>query len=43
MRIRFEEVDVDLTLWEFLKAVALGIVICAAPFIIKAVLLAAGL
>jgi len=43
MRIRFEEVDVDLTLWEFLKAVALGIAICAAPFIIKAVLLAAGL
>ena len=43
MRIRFEEVDVDLTLWEFLYAVALGIAICAAPFIIKAVLLAAGL
>lgn len=40
MRFYFPEVDADLNGFEFLFAVLLGIAICAAPFVIKAILLA---
>lgn len=42
IRFYFSEVDVELTGWEFLRAVVGGILLCAAPFIIKAILLALG-
>lgn len=42
IRFYFSEVDVELNGWEFLGAVVAGITICAAPFVIKALLLAAG-
>lgn len=35
----FDEVDVELTGWEMLKAVLLGVGICAAPFVVKIILL----
>lgn len=36
----FDGCDATLNGWEFLKAILLGVGICAAPFIIKAILLA---
>lgn len=40
LRFGFSEVDADLNGFEFLGAVLLGVAICAAPFVIKAILLA---
>lgn len=37
MRFYFSEVDVELTGWEMLKTVLLGLAICSAPFVIKAI------
>lgn len=42
IRFYFSEVDVELNGWEFLSAVAGGVAMCAAPFILKAILLALG-
>ena len=38
MRFRFSEVDVELTLPELLRTIALGVAICSAPFIDKCLL-----
>lgn len=40
LKFGFSEVDVTLNGFEFLGTLALGAVICAAPFIIKWILLA---
>ena len=39
-RFYFSEVDAELNGFEFMGAIILGAAICAAPFIIKAILLA---
>lgn len=40
LQFGFSEVDADLNGLEFIGAIVLGAAICAAPFVIKAILLA---